>query len=121
MAYVQKFNWGYLDSYAGVDFIQQSFLFTLYLLQKYGGETRLTPFYTDIFMKAFPQLLDEVPKELYLSPSNIVQNAYVHRSLKHFGSFFGLITMQSAPSDNLRRQHEITKLPLLDQCISFTV
>ncbi len=120
-AYVQKFNWGYLDGYTEVDFIQQSFLFTLYLLHKYGGETQLHTFYSEIFIQAFPQLLDEVPEASYLSPSDSVQNAYVHRSLNHFASFFGLITMQPATTDRLQRQYEVKKLPLLDQCISFTV
>jgi len=121
MAYVRKFNWAYRDHYPELGFIQRSFLFTLYLLQKYGEETRQHTFYEDIFLEAFPQLLDEVPDSPYLSGEEKIRYAYRYRALDHFAVFFGLIAFAPTSEDYLNRQYEVKKLPLLDRFISFTV
>ena len=121
MAYVNKFNWAYRDGYEDIGFIQQSFLFTLYLLHKYGGKTRLHTFYEDIFIKAFPQLPGEVPETPYMSSEETVRRAYVARALDNFASFFGLIEFIPTSEDFRERQYEVKKLPRLDQFIFFTV
>jgi hypothetical protein len=36
-AYVEQFNWGYWDRYPELRFIQQTFLFTLYVLTRHGA------------------------------------------------------------------------------------
>jgi hypothetical protein len=120
-AYVQKFNWAYLDGYPELDFLRQAFLFTLYLLQKYGGKTRLHTFYEDIFTVAFPQLLEEVADRTYMSSEGIVRGSYSRRSLGKFAVFFGLIESFPTSEDYLNRKYEVRKLPLLDQLVTFTV
>lgn len=120
-AYVQKFNWGYLDGYPDLDFQRQSFLFTLYLLRKYGGKPRLQTFYEDIFIRAFPQLLAEVAERPYMSAEETVRRSYSHRSLAHFAVFFGLIEYTPTSEDHLDRTYEVRKLPLLDQLLTFTI
>jgi hypothetical protein len=120
-AYVQRFNWGYLDGYPELDFPRQSFLFTLYLLQKYGGKTRRQTFYEEIILAAFPWLLDEVDERPYMSPEETVRRSYSQRSMAAFAVFFGLIEFTPSSEDYLDRQYEIKKLPLLDQFITFTV
>jgi len=119
-AYVQEFNWAYLDGYPELDFPRQSFLFTLYLLQKYGGTTRLQTFYEGIFLKAFPRLLEEVDEIPYMSPDETVRFCFSQRSLADFAVFFGLIEFTPISEDYLNRQYEVKKLPLLDQFITFT-
>ncbi|MHB8811193.1 MAG: YecA family protein [Desulfobulbaceae bacterium] len=119
-AYVQKFNWGYLDGYPEHDFPRQSFLFTLYLFRKYGGKKRLQAFYEDIFIKAFPQLLDEVEERPYMSSEEMVRQIYSQRSLADFAVFFGLIDYTPTSEDHLHRAYEVRKLPLLDQLLTFT-
>ncbi|MBU0486088.1 MAG: SEC-C domain-containing protein [Proteobacteria bacterium] len=120
-AYVQQFNWAYLDGYPEFDFPRQAFLFTLYLLQKYGGKTRLQTFYEDIFLAAFPQLPEEVDERPYMSAEEIVRRSFSNRSLANFAVFFGLIESTPTSKDYLNRQYEIKKLPLLDQLVTFTV
>jgi hypothetical protein len=120
-AYVQKFNWGYLDGFPELDFPRQSFFFTLYLLRKYGGKTRLQTFYEDIFIKAFPQLLDKVDERPYMSAEETVRLAYSQRSLADFAVFFGLIEYTPTSEDYLNRKYEVRKLPLLDQLLTCTL
>ncbi len=121
MAYVQKFNWGYRDGYQDIPFIQQAFLFTLFLLQKYGGKFRPQSFYEDIFLKAFPDLSREVEKTPYRTVEETISRAYFYRTLKHFAEFFGLAELQKISGGAFPGRYEVRKLPLLDQFVSFSV
>ncbi|MEK7374334.1 MAG: SEC-C domain-containing protein, partial [Thermodesulfobacteriota bacterium] len=55
-SYVRDFNWAYRDGYTDLGFIQRSFLFTLYLLNRHGGEWLPEVFYEDAFLRAFPRV-----------------------------------------------------------------
>ncbi|MCX6178970.1 MAG: hypothetical protein NT163_06335 [Chlorobiales bacterium] len=59
-AFVSKYNWFYGDNMSDIPFMQHSFLFTLYLLTRYGGEWRSTTFYEEMSLLAFPALIDQV-------------------------------------------------------------
>ncbi|MDH5525630.1 MAG: SEC-C metal-binding domain-containing protein [Desulfobulbaceae bacterium] len=120
-AYVEKFNWAYCDGYQEIPFIQQSFLFTLFLLGKYGNKEREQLFYEDIFLKAFPALLEEIGPRPYQTVEETVRKVYFYRTLKGFVAFFGLAEVQATSKEILCKRYTIKKLPLLDQYISFTV
>jgi hypothetical protein len=120
-AYVQKFNWSYLDRYQEIPFIQQAFLFTLFLLGKYGGEFRPQSLYEDAFLAAFPVVLNEIEPVSYQSCETTLCNAYFHRTLSHFAEFFGLAEVQILSKKGYLTLYEVKKTPLLDRFISFTV
>lgn len=120
-AYAQKFNWSYCDGYQELPFLQQAFLFTLFLLQKYGGEFRPQSFYEDIFLKAFPSMSCEVEKTPYQTVEETISRAYFYRTLKHFAEFFGLAELQEISMGTVPGCYEVKKLPLLDQFVSFFV
>ncbi len=119
--YVQKFNWEYIDGFDGLPFLQESFLFTLYLLQKYGGSVRQQTFYADIFVKAFPQLMGEIVETPYCIPEERLVLVYCHRTFKYFATFLGFISYHSISESLFDRKYEVKKLPLLDQFLSFNV
>ncbi len=119
MAYVSQFNWAYCYGYQEFPFVQQAFLFTLYLLSKYGGKSRPQKFYEDIFLKAFPAVLDEVAEVSYQSVEETIRRVYFYRTLDAFAEFFGLAELRSTSEDYLTRQYEVKKTPLLDQFITF--
>jgi len=113
-----QFNWACKDGYPEMGIIQQSFLFTLYLLSKYGGEWRECTFYEDIFLRAFPNVLSEVPPDTYFTPERTVRLAYALRSLKRFAYFMGLIEVERIHKDNSEKW-KVRKLPLLDHVVRF--
>jgi len=120
--YVEKFNWGYWDGYPDLGFIQQSFLFSLYLLQKYGGDWRPQTFYEDHFLKAFPMILEEVPARPYTNPEQTVRSCYSLRSLEHFFGFLGLANVELITTEQrYPRQFRVKKLPLLGAIVNFSV
>ena len=121
MAYVKKFNWAYRYGYQEIPFVQQAFLFTLFLLNKYSNKSRPQTFYEDIFLQAFPAVFNEIEEVPYQSTEETARSAYFYRTLKDFAEFFGLAELQATSEDYLDRQYKVKKLPLLDQFVSFTL
>ena len=118
-AYVEQFNWAYRDGYPELRFMQSAFLFTLYLLTRYGDTWRPQVFYEDAFLGAFPRLLDEVPPSQVISPDETVRRGYTWRSLVHFADFLGLATVEPVSDELLSHEHRVKSLPLLDQVVQF--
>lgn len=119
-AYTREFNWAYLDGYPDFGIIQHAFLFTLYLLHRYGSEPRHHGFYVDAFVEAFPAILDEV--EIGILPPEVqVQNCYTLRTLLRFARFLGLADVRSIDGDKIlaREGYRVEALPLLDEVVRF--
>lgn len=119
-AFAREYNWAYDDRLGDVPFIQQSFLFSLYLLSRYGGEWQSNIFYEDNFLRAFPSLLPQVqPISSYYSPEQVVRRSYSIRSLERFARFFGLVEIERSGNDRYSEEFRVKKLPLLDQVVQF--
>jgi hypothetical protein len=118
-AYVEQFNWAYRDGYPQLRLIQSAFLFTLYLLMRYGDVSRSQVFYEDAFLRAFPMLMDEVPPSQVFSPDDTVRRGYTWRSLVHFAGFLGLATVEPVSDDLLCHEYRVEALPLLGQAVQF--
>jgi hypothetical protein len=118
-AYVEEFNWAYSDGYPELRFMQSAFLFTLYLLTRYGDIWRPQVFYEDAFLRAFPMLLEEVPASQVFSPDETVRRCYTVRALVHFAGFLGLATVEPASDELLCHEYRVKSLPLLDQVVQF--
>lgn len=118
-AYVEEFNWAYRDGYPELRFIQSAFLFTLYLLMRYGDISRSQVFYEDAFLGAFPRLLDEVPPSQVSSPDETVRRGYAWRALVHFAGFLGLATVEPVSDKFLCHEYRVKALPLLGQIVQF--
>ena len=119
LSYVRDFNWGYRDRYLDLWFIQRSFLFTLYLLNMYGGEWLPAVFYEDAFLRAFPRVLREVAPNPYSTPEKTVRSCYSWRALVNFGAFLGLADVEPATEDRMDRQYRVRKRSLLDEVVRF--
>lgn len=118
--YVQKYNWGYMDGYPPLDFIQQAFTFSLYLLLLYGDEPQSTTFYEDAFLQAFPTILNEVEPSTYSTPERTLRSCYSLRTLLRFACFFGLAHVKTAEdSKGYPQQYQMTKQPLLNAVVQF--
>ena len=118
-AYVEQFNWAYRDGYPELRFMQSAFLFTLYLLMRYGDISRSQVFYEDAFLRAFPMLLEEVPPSQVVSPDETVRNCYTWRSLVHFAGYLGLAMVEPVSDEPLCHEYRVKALPLLGQIVQF--
>ena len=119
-AYTVKFNWAYRDGYPQMHIIQNSFLFTLFCLQRFGGETRSGVFYAEIFLRAFPIALNEMSLP-YRTPEEGTRRCFSLRALERFASFFGLADVRMPGRHELGLPLEVRKKPFLDSWISFRI
>ncbi len=118
-AYVEKFSWAYRDRYPELRFIQMAFLFTLYLLMRYGDTWRPREFYEDCFLRAFPAVVDEVPPSPALTPEEELRTCYTWRTLVHFVGFLGLAAVEPVNDDFLCHEYRVKALPLLQEAVQF--
>lgn len=118
-AYAEQFNWSYRDRYPELRFIQTAFLFTLYLLARYGDTWRPHEFYEDSFLRAFPMVLDEVSQHPVFSPEEEVRRCYTWRTLVHFVGFFGLAAVEPVSDKRFGREYRVKGLPLLHAAVQF--
>ena len=118
-SYATKFNWGYRDSFEEAQFIQQSFLFTLYLLHKYGNTEQSEDFYSDKFITAFPMVPDMFPQTSYSTSEDDASRCYLNRVIDRFAHFFGFVALRNCSEKPYTRDYLVKKTPLLDSFICF--
>jgi len=120
--YCCEFNWGYWDHYSDAPFIQQSFLFTLYLLKQHGEKMAFTSVYEDAFLRAFPMVINEMKESSYSTPEKDLRRCYHFRAYKRFLVFLGLAELEVIKSDKLYdNKYKIKKTALFDAVIHFNL
>jgi hypothetical protein len=120
-AYTRKFNWAYDDRYPDLPMIQESFLFSLYLLSQYGEAMRPASFYGNLFLKAFPVALEETPERAYASREDTLLSCYALRSFARFGHFLGFVDIAGDEKERWVEKKTVKKTPFLDEWIRFTI
>jgi hypothetical protein len=119
LTYIEQFNWGYRDRYPELRFIQQAFLFTLYLLTQHGDTWLPHEFYEDSFLRAFPSVLNEIPPSLVFSPEEEIRRCYTWRTLVDFAGFLGLAEVEPITEERFCHRYRVKALPLLHQAVRF--
>ncbi|MBZ0184451.1 MAG: hypothetical protein K8F60_18475 [Melioribacteraceae bacterium] len=92
-AYTQKFNWEYNDYIDVKNVGQLAFLYSLFLLNKYGSEYKLVDFYTDLYLKAFPIFLSQFEESK-------IRFAYDARFISKFAEWFGFAETKTDNSND---------------------
>lgn len=119
-AFTEQYNWAYGDRHEEINFIQNTFLFSLYLLNRYGDDSRSSVFYEDCFLNAFPMVVNEFEPRPYSTPEQTIRSAYTLRTLVRYADFMGLAKVESADREQLfSSEYQVVKLPLLDQAVAF--
>lgn len=110
--YTLKYNWGYQDGFKNEDIAKTGFLFSLFLLSKYGGTPRSPEFYADLYFKAFPALVVQGP--------TMVEKDYIHAySIRSIVRFMGYFHFCSVDDEFYIHVREIQKTPLFDKLFTF--
>lgn len=120
-SFVQEYEWSYQDFFDPLPLLQQSFLFTLYLLHKHGDTWQSNRFYEERFIRAFPRLLNEVePPSSHFSAEDSLRTCYSIRCLERFARFFGLIEIERSEASRYTDGFKVKKLPLLEHVVRFS-
>lgn len=127
--YCKGVNWAYMSRGDELPFLQQSFLFSVFMLDKFGYEPKSFFDYQTLFIDAFPMALNEVEwVNDYIDEELTVRFTYSHRVQQQFLWFLGLAQVEvKAGSPDKRKYWEddkfmfLQKLPLLSELIQFTI
>ncbi len=111
----QKFSWAFYDGYEDQQIGQFGFGFSLILMSKYGTEIRQNRFYSDRYIKAFPQFLDAVTPK-YTTPQEYIGNCYSVRTFERFMDYFGLVRIEMQ-GNRMDRKVLVVKTKLFDKLI----
>ncbi len=118
-AYTIKFNWCFRDGYPEIDIFQVSFLYTLFLLHKFGNTSLPQRFFEDKFIQAFPMACEMMPESNYSTPEQDVRHCYTLRAIVCFADFFGLVELDMESKKPFDRSYKVKKSPYLDKFIVF--
>lgn len=118
LVFIRKFNWGYLDYCPESPIIQQSFGFSLFLAQKYGDKQKNVKFYSDKFLRAFPEIIEEFSDIPYLTKKGLYEKCYYIRVFDRFLERFGLVEIEKSGKFPSEEQF-IMKKDLLDSLIKW--
>ena len=106
--FTTKFNWAFQDRYPEFYIIQQSFLFSLYLLKKKAIDYVEGRTIANCLIDAYPQVLAEVNKA-YKPPYEIVGDCIELRTLKRLGVYFGFLLEKSEKRKDIYRDQLFVK------------
>jgi hypothetical protein len=117
--YTLRFNWAYLDdtqTQAG----QFGWAYSLYLVERYGGEWQNTDFYAAKVQHAFPHLQEPIPSSRLTGYWLEFQRVYRWRFVQQFGSWFGFLELQKESQRSYYPDPLLMKkTPLLNQLFGF--
>jgi hypothetical protein len=99
--YTIKFNWASRDLYPNLFIIQESFLFSCYLLYRETKTYIQVNEITTSFIRAFPAVLNKVEKIPFMEPEEEVRYAFYLRFIERFCEYFGLVTIQREKGKSL--------------------
>ncbi|GMQ81554.1 MAG: hypothetical protein BMS9Abin05_0986 [Rhodothermia bacterium] len=119
--YAQKYNWAYRDGFDELPFLQHSFLFTLFLLSRYGHEWRPSRFYEDQFLHAFPMVLDQIEERFYSTQEKTFRWCYTARVLQSFAGFLGFAEVENVAPRRSPSEYRIRSTRLLAETLTFHV
>ncbi|OWP61989.1 hypothetical protein CDA63_16645 [Hymenobacter amundsenii] len=97
VTFTEKFNWPYFDLYPSESTGQMAWLYSVYLLAKFGHEVRPASFYADKYQLAFPLVRADFPDQPYASPEQQLRRCYCVRTFGRSLNWFGLVTVGNSP------------------------
>ena len=115
--YFNKWNWGFEDTYPEFRLIQNSAVFNLYLLSKKAQEWILDKELGEIYLTAFPALVNEAT-DSYFSPEDQIMNSFCIRFLERGCLPMGLLQCKEEGKGMERKTYyKIT--PFFNQAFKF--
>jgi len=113
--YTEKFNWASRDLYPDLDIIQESFLFSCYLLHRKARTYIPVNKLGEYFIRAFLTVLDRVESHSSIDWQELVQNAFSIRFIERFCEYFGLVTIQREKGKSLDFKYAIQITSLFEK------
>jgi len=110
-AFVTKYNKGYFDFYGDNGIGNVGILYVIYLLKKFGKDFRPAEFYSDLYFRAFPTLVDQVGQYSSIDSRTEANHCFILRVLRSGLNYFGLIEMVSLQGKDFSHTFQVRASP----------
>lgn len=90
--YTGKFSWSFNDGYPDQPIGQFAWLYSIFMLDKFGDRNRKVDFYAEGYLKAFPDLITYFSESRSSMKSQFI-SCYGVRTFERFLLWFGLVTV----------------------------
>jgi hypothetical protein len=108
-----QFNWAYNDRYDDEELGQLGFLYSLYLINKYGKEENDVKYYTDLYFLAFPSFVEYDNEN-----RSMKESAFHTRFISRFAVWFGFAEEEIIKGKKfLELEIKIKRTKLLEQLL----
>lgn len=122
LAFVNKWNWGYMDRYPDLTLIQKSAVFNFHILNKKCQGKTLDWEFGQAFYNAFPKLEMEVPERSYSTPQEQIINCFCLRFFHRFCLPLGFVELVEEKVAGSFDEHSyFTKTSLFNSLFTFHV
>jgi hypothetical protein len=118
LIFTEKFNWAYNDGYSKEPVGQYGYLFTIYLLKKFGEKENLTSFYSSKYLQVFEKFITLFDKD-YSTPEMQFKNCYTVRTFERFTEWFGFTNITGKQNFFDHENAKVVKTELLDKIFVF--
>lgn len=116
-AFTDKFQWSFNDLYPEQPIGQLGWAFSLFMLNKFGNEPRLTSFYAEKYLKAFPHFISFF--EYDFSAQRQFKHCHGIRTFDRFLLWFGFVTVEKQSAFMDLDTDKYTRTDLVKQLFKF--
>jgi hypothetical protein len=114
LIFTEKFNWAYNDVYSKEPVGQYGYLFSIYLLKKYGENENFTNFYSAKYLQVFEKFITLFDDD-YSTPEKQFNSCYTVRTFERFTEWFGLTNINGKNNFFDQENAKIIKTKLFDK------
>jgi hypothetical protein len=114
LIFTEKFNWGYNDGFEQEPVGQYGYLFSIYLLKKFGEKENLLSFYASKYLQVFEKFLTLFDED-YSTPEMQFNHCYTVRTFERFTEWFGFTNITGKQNFFDNENAKVVKTELLDK------
>ena len=114
LIFTEKFNWAYNDGYTKEPVGQYGYLFSIYLLKKFGEEQKFTSFYAAKYLQVFEKFITHFNGD-YSTPEKQFNSCYLVRTFERFTEWFGLTSISGKNNYFDQENAKIVKTKILEK------
>ncbi|NRT14801.1 hypothetical protein HNP99_001145 [Flavobacterium sp. 28A] len=114
LIFSEKFNWAYNDGYTKEPVGQYGYLFSIYLLKKFGDKENSTNYFAEKYLQVFEKFITYFNED-YSTPEKLFNSCYTLRTFERFTEWFGLTKLSGKNSYFDLENAKITKTILFEK------
>lgn len=118
LIFTEKYNWAYNDGYSVEPVGQYGYLFSIYLLKKFGKKENALSFYSTKYLQVFEKFIT-LFNEDYSTSEKQFNSCYSLRTFERFTEWFGLTKLTGKRNFFDDEDYKVSKTELFDRIFVF--